>query len=97
MRFSMILLWALVGWCGSVPRQRIPLPLDPDPWPIYFVVRTLGVVCGIAGGWAYIQLFLPQDPIPTKSILFAATTAVGAFAAAGVVTDISARIFDRHR
>lgn len=88
MTLPLIVLWAFVGWCGTGPRPRFPPPPEPDPWPIYLVSRVIGIVAGIIGGWAYTQLFLPQDPDPLRSGLFAATTAVGAFAVARVVTDV---------
>jgi len=99
MNVSLIILWALVGWCGTVPRTFPPLP-DPLPIPIpprpcLVCGKVLGVVAGIIGGWAYTQLFLPQDPVPVRSGLYAATTALGAFVAASVVTDIYGLISNR--
>ena len=95
MFFPLIALWALVGWCGTVPRPPFPPQPDPDPWPIYFVARVIGVVSGIVGGWAYSQVFLPSDPVPWRSAVFAATTSVGAYVAANVITDIYGQIRGR--
>ena len=92
---SLIFFWGLVGWCGTVPRPRFPPLPEPDPWPIYLVSRGIGVVSGILGGWVYTQVFLPQDPIPSRSGLYVAATAVGAFVAARVVTDIYGQIANR--
>ncbi len=99
MNVSLIILWALVGWCGTVPRPfpRLPdppLPI-PEPRPCLVCGRVLGIVAGIVGGWAYTQLFLPQDPVPVRSALYAAATSVGAFVAASVVTDIYGLISNR--
>jgi hypothetical protein len=89
---SLIILWALVGWCGTVPRPwwpPLPPPPDPpEPRPCLVCGKVLGAIAGIIGGWAYTQVFLPQDPIPARSALYAASTAVGAFVVARVVTDV---------
>ncbi len=95
MNLSLIALWALVGWCGTVPRPRFPPPPEPDPWPIYLVGRVIGVVSGIVGGYVFTQVFLPQDPDPIRSGVYAAASAVGAYVASGVVTDIHGLIFNR--
>jgi hypothetical protein len=95
---SLIVLWALVGWCGTVPRPfpRIPDPIPiPEPRPCLVCGRVLGAIAGIVGGWVFSQVFLPQDPIPVRSALFAAATSVGAYVAAGVVTDIYGLISGR--
>jgi len=52
------------------------------------------MVAGIIGGWAYTQIFSAPD-LNLKSGLYAATTAVGAFVAARVVTDIYGLISNR--
>ncbi|MBA3687626.1 MAG: hypothetical protein H0W81_02130 [Chloroflexi bacterium] len=49
--------WAIVGWCGTpFPRHwpwPPPPPPDGDPW----IMKVIGIVGGIAGGWAFGQLF----------------------------------------
>jgi hypothetical protein len=99
---SLIFLWILVGWCGTVPRPLPPVPLPDPPRPRPWLVPTvIGVLAGIAGGWAFSQLFLPQDPIPSlpqdpiplRSALYAATTSVGAFVLARVASDIYGQFF----
>lgn len=99
MNLYLIVLWAFVGWCGTVPRPfpRIPEPIPkPEPGPCLVCGIVLGMVAGIIGGWAYSRVFLPQDPVPDlRSGLYAATTAVGAFVAARVVTDIYGLISNR--
>lgn len=67
MRLSLIVLWALVGWCGNEPlvlvlRRRwwpIPPTPGPDPWPILFLPRIIGVVGGVIGGWVFTVVFGP--------------------------------------
>src|SRR5215216_3508709 len=96
MRLSLIVLWALVGWCGNEPwlwlvlRRRwwpTPPPPDPDPWPILFLPRVIGIVGGVVGGWVYTQAFGPQ-PDPWTSAVPAAASALGAFLGARVLVDI---------
>lgn len=92
---TLILLWAIVGYCGTVPNPLTepdpPLPLRPRPCLV--CNRVVGVLAGIAGGWIFSQVFLPQDPIPTRSALYAATTSVGAFVLARVASDIHSQFF----
>jgi hypothetical protein len=91
MNLSIFVLWALVGWCGTVPRPRPPRPPDPDPEPWWLVSRIIGVVTGIVGGWAYTQVFGPQLE-PWVSALPAAASALGAFVLARFATDIYGRL-----
>ncbi|MDQ2936108.1 MAG: hypothetical protein M3R67_01215 [Acidobacteriota bacterium] len=96
MNVSLIVLWALVGWCGSEPRIiRFPWPgppvPDPDPEPWWLVSRIIGVAAGILGGWGFTQVFGPQ-PEPWRLALPAATSAVGAYVVARVVTDVYAKL-----
>lgn len=83
MSFSVIALWALVGFCGNEPHPLPPFtaPVPPRPWP-WLVSKVIAIGAGILGGWAYTQVFLPQDPVP----YYPAATAVGAFAASGFAT-----------
>ena len=98
MSVSLVFFWALVGWCGTVPRPfpSFPEPIPkPEPRPCLVCGKVIGAVAGILGGWAYTQLFLPQDPIPVRSGFYVAVTAVGAFVASRVVTDIIVQISNR--
>jgi hypothetical protein len=55
MNLQMLLITALVGWCGNTPRPKPPIPFpgpDPDPDPVYFTAKIIGVVGGVVGGWA---------------------------------------------
>jgi uncharacterized membrane protein YeaQ/YmgE (transglycosylase-associated protein family) len=48
--------WALIGWCGTPFPRRWPWPPPPpdgDPW----LVKVIGIVGGLAGGWLFGQLF----------------------------------------
>jgi hypothetical protein len=76
--------WAIVGWCGTVPRPPIPLPPppDPDPDPWY---RVIGAVGGILGGWAFSQVFPAGD---ASLAVLAATTGIGALIGSALVADI---------
>ncbi len=88
MQLSLFVFWALVGWCGT-PWPRwwwrwpIPPPPEPDPW---FIPRLIGVVGGLAGGWAFSQVFGPH-PEPW-TVVPAAATAVGAFVGARLLVDV---------
>lgn len=94
---SLIVLWALVGWCGTVPRPRFPPPPDPpDPGPC-LVCGVIGAIAGIIGGWAFTQVFLPTDQFPIRSAIYAAATTVGAFVAGRIASDIYAAAATRKR
>ncbi len=82
-------LWGAVGWCGTpYPGWwRGPRP-HPDPEPWWLIGKIIGVVAGIVGGWSYTQAFGPIDPIPWRSALPAAASALGAFVVARIVGDI---------
>ena len=53
MNVQLLVLTALVGWCGTPWPRPWPFPWpppgpDPDPW----LSKAVGVVGGIVGGWA---------------------------------------------
>ena len=53
MNVQMLVVMALVGWCGTPWPRPWPWPWpppgpDPDPW----LSKVIGVVGGIVGGWA---------------------------------------------
>jgi len=93
MNVSLLVLWALVGWCGTVPRRWPwpPPPPDPGPDPWWLFSRVIGVIAGIIGGWAFTRVFGPQ-PEPWVSALPAAASSLGAFVVARVATDIIGRV-----
>ena len=78
MRLSLILLWAIVGWCiTGAPRvllrwprrwwlhDIVPPPDTPErpPRPNWLLTGIIGVVGGVIGGWAFTEVFGPQpDP-----------------------------------
>ena len=96
MSASLMILWVVIGWCGTVPHPLLPPPPIPDPGgPIYWISRVIGVVSGVIGGSLYTRVFLPQDPIPIMPGIHAAATAVGAFALARIITDVYAQITSR--
>jgi hypothetical protein len=76
--------WALVGWCGTVPRPRFPLPPPPPPGPDPWY-RVAGVIGGLAGGWAFSQMFAAGD---ASMALLAATSGVGALVGSMLVSDL---------
>jgi hypothetical protein len=103
MSLSLLVLWALVGWCGTVPRRWLwpPPPPEPGPDPWWLFSRVIGVIAGIIGGWAFTHVFgpLPEPwltagprPEPWVSALPAAASALGAFVVARVATDIAGRL-----
>ncbi|MDT5268301.1 MAG: hypothetical protein QOH49_487 [Acidobacteriota bacterium] len=63
MRFSLLALWALEGWClvGApiislrLPRRGLDIP-EPPPRPNW-LLRAIGVVGGVIGGWAFTAAF----------------------------------------
>jgi hypothetical protein len=93
MNLSLFVLWALVGWCGTVPRRWPwpPPPPDPGPDPWWLVSRVIGIIAGIIGGWGFTQVFGPS-PEPWVSALPAAASSLGAFVVARVATDIYGRL-----
>lgn len=110
MTISLFVLWALTGWCGTVPlRLRIPIPLpvpdpDPPPRPNWLVPTIIGAVSGMIGGFVFSRAFGPSpepwltagpQPEPWAIAVFAAATAVGAFVAARFVTGLYAQLSNR--
>ena len=80
MELGLFVVWMLAGWCGTGPiRLPIPPPPTPNPW----ILRALGVVGGVAGGW----LFASAWPGEVTAI-YAASTAVGAVIGSIVVQDL---------
>jgi hypothetical protein len=76
MTVAMIVLWALVGWCGTPWPRPWPFP-DPPPTPDPWIAKVVGVVGGVVGGIAYSQIW-PAGGVGTNGVVVAAT-AIGAF------------------
>ncbi|MBV9109528.1 MAG: hypothetical protein JO306_08995 [Gemmatimonadetes bacterium] len=88
-------LWALGGWCGSVPISVIiawiirhhgvpPLPEPPPyPWQLQgLVARVLGIVGGVAGGYLAGRVGTVPDTAPAlTAVSFLAAVAGGFFLA----------------
>jgi hypothetical protein len=108
MVISLFVLWALTGWCGNEP-LILWFPLPPPvperpPRPNWLVLRIIGMVFGVIGGFVFSRVFGPgpepwlaagPQPEPWGIALFAAATAVGAFVAARFVTDIYGQLTNR--
>jgi len=105
MMVSLLVLWALAGWCGSVPLilsiTKGPLVPEPPPRPNWLVLRMIGAVSGVIGGFVFSRAFGPQPepwlaagprPEPWAMAIFAVASAVGAFVVSRVVTDIYEQI-----
>jgi hypothetical protein len=104
MTFPLIILWAVTGFAAVRLSYSYPNPDDPNPpkkwpWPgpSCLVCGGLGSLGGILGGWVYSQVFVPQDSVSLRSGVLAATTSIGAFMVARVVTDITGAIANRPR
>ena len=81
----MWLSWALAGWCGT-PWRRFPPPPPPGPDP-WLVLRVVGIVGGLAGGWAFGSIF-QSDPMPALTVYVAATS-VGAFIGGRIFSEVA--------
>jgi uncharacterized membrane protein YeaQ/YmgE (transglycosylase-associated protein family) len=77
MNVAVVVLWALVGWCGTPwPRPPIPGPLPPrGPW----ISKLIGVVGGVVGGWIFNQVWTVEG---AWTGIDAAATAIGAWVGA---------------
>ncbi|MGD8456038.1 MAG: hypothetical protein PVF83_06620 [Anaerolineales bacterium] len=55
MNTQLLIISALVGWCGTPWPHPWPWPRpepDPDPW----LIKVIGIVGGLLGGWAISQM-----------------------------------------
>lgn len=77
MTIQLAVLWGLAGWCGTPP---FPWPWPwPDPDPNPWVIKIVGVVGGLVGGFALWQLFAGGVSTNGFEAINAAATAVGAY------------------
>ena len=52
MNWQLLILTALVGWCGTPWPRPWPFPWPPPPDPNPWISKVIGVVGGVVGGWA---------------------------------------------
>jgi uncharacterized membrane protein YfcA len=109
MHLSQFLLSVFVGlvtarsyilWERAVSRKPIPPPDPPyveiPSLPHRLLLRIIGVVGGVGGGWVFTEVFGPHPdpwitagPQPNPGMLVvAAATMVGAFIGASLLTDL---------
>lgn len=88
-----IIIFAITGWCGTVPRRPFPLPPgpDPDPDPIYWPTRIAGALGGILGGW----LVSASGASVTGAGLL--TAMIGAFLGGCFLADVAGAVMPRGR
>lgn len=86
----LIAFWALVGWCGTPWPRRWPLPPPPPPDP--WLTKAVNVVGGIAGGWAFTQVWAAGGQMTGIDV---AASAVGAFVGAVLLGDVVALVQTR--
>ncbi len=90
MDIQLIVLWALVGWCGTPPGPR-PWPPIPDPDPFPWIVKGVGIIGAVVGGIIFSQVWqtaggvVVTDGMPAIN---AAATSVGAYVGAVLLGDI---------
>ena len=92
---ELFVLWALVGWCATPPYPR-PWPWpDPDPDPNPWIIKVVGVVGGMVGGWLFNALLVPGGIIIDSGAIIegmgavnAAATAVGAYVGSVFLSDM---------
>ena len=81
MDLKVAVLWALVGWCGTPwPKPPWPLPLPdppPEPRPNPWVIKLVGVVGGLVGGFAFNLMWSVEG---SWTAIDVAASAVGAAA-----------------
>ncbi len=76
--------WMLTGWCGTPwpGWWKGPKP-DPTPW---WIIKILGVIGGVAGGWLFYQVWPPEQMTITG--IYVAATGVGAYVGSAFLSDI---------
>ncbi len=87
MSIELFVLWGLAGWCGTPPRPW-PWP-RPRPDPIPWMIKIVGVIGGLAGGWAF-QTSLVSGGVVIDGMtgINAAATAVGAYVGSVFLADM---------
>ncbi len=81
---ELFIFWMLTGWCGNEPwRWPRPKP-DPDPW---WIIKILGVIGGVAGGWLFYQVWPPGQEAGITGI-YVAATGIGAYVGSAFLSDV---------
>ncbi len=94
MEISLLVVWILVGWCGTPWPRPWPWPLPwpwprpkpgpgPDPAPPW-VLKLVGIVGAIVGGWVFTQVW----PAENVDALYALSTALGAGIGTALAVDV---------
>ncbi len=81
MDIPLIILWALVGWCGTPPPPW-PWPPIPDPDPFPWIAKVVGIIGAIVGGIIFSQVWQTAGGVViTEGLeaINAAATCVGAY------------------
>jgi len=78
--------WMLTGWCGTpYPGWwKGPRPPQPDPW---WIIKILGVIGGVAGGWLFYQVWPPGQEVGITGI-YVAATGIGAYVGSAFLRDV---------
>ena len=83
MNVQLIVLSALVGWCGTPWPRPWPFPWPgPDPDPNPWISKVVGVAGGVVGGWLIGTI---AGAIITDGFVAAA---VGAWAGSIILSDV---------
>jgi hypothetical protein len=86
----LLLLWALVGWCGIVYPPQLPPPPVP-PAPGWFSTRLVNAIGAVIGGVIY-GWFWPFNRGMDTPGMWAATSCVGAIIGAALLGDFVALV-----
>ncbi len=90
---SLIVLWAIAGWCGT-PWRRIWWPWPPpppEPWWGWRVSPWASAVAGIAAGWAFQQVGGAAEVTRVDAVLSLAPAWLAGAALSGLVAQQAPR------
>jgi hypothetical protein len=94
MTVGLLVLWILVGWCGTPWPRRWPWPPPPPPDP--WLLKVVNIVGGVVGGWAFNLVWsLPAGDAVTG--VAAAATALGAFVGSVILGDLYGLVMSRQK
>ena len=77
MSIGLVAVWILVGWCGTPPRPW-PWPDPPKPSPDPWIMKAIGVIGGLIGGFA-IEKYFGIIVTEGMTALNVVTTGIGAY------------------